>query len=68
VILAQPLTADSWLAARLEKFGEGPCAFVLSASRPGRYKAQSKTRWFGTDISWFDAHTVGWRLGFEPER
>src|ERR1022692_2753388 len=29
VVLAQPLTADSWLAQRLAQFGEAPCAFVL---------------------------------------
>jgi hypothetical protein len=68
VILAQPLTSDSWLAERLEDFGEGPCAFVLAANRPGRYRAESKTRWFGIDISWFDPQKVGWRLGFENQR
>ena len=68
VVLAQPLTADSWLAARLEQFGEAPCAFVLGATRPERYKAASKTRWFGIDISWFDSDKLGWRLGFESAR
>ena len=65
VVLAQPLTQDSWLAERLDKFGEAPCAFILGASQPGRYHAASKTRWFGTDISWFDPDELGWRLGFE---
>jgi hypothetical protein len=65
VVLAQPLTADSWLAQRLEQVGEAPCAFVLGAKRPGRYHAASQTRWFGTQISWFDAVKLGWRLGFE---
>jgi hypothetical protein len=64
VVLAQPLTPDSWLAKRLEDFGEAPCAFVLAYNR-GRYTAASKTRWFGADISWFDADKLGWRLGFE---
>lgn len=64
VVLAAPLNAQSWLADRLELSGEGPCAFVLGARRPGRYKAASRTRWFGVDISWFDAK-LGWRLGFE---
>ena len=66
VILAQPLGADSWLVPRLERFGEGPCAFILGASRPGKYSAASKSRWFGVDISWFDPEKLGWRLGFEP--
>jgi hypothetical protein len=32
VILAAPLNAQSWLADRLENFGESPCAFVLAAA------------------------------------
>ena len=65
VVLAQPLTPDSWLAQRLAQFGEAPCAFVLDQRR-GRYQAASETRWFGMKISWFDAEKLGWRLGFEP--
>ena len=68
VVLAQPLAAGSWLAGRIDRFGEGPCAFVLTVAQPGRHRAVSKSRWFGTDISWFDPKTVGWRLGFEPSR
>jgi hypothetical protein len=68
VILAQPLTPDSWLHSRLERFGEGPCAFILAATRPGRYHAASQTRWFGIDVSWFDPAALGWRLGFEEAR
>lgn len=68
VILAQPLTRDSFVSKRIEEFGEGPCAFVLAATRPGRYRAASQTRWFGADISWFDPAVLGWRLGFEPVR
>jgi hypothetical protein len=65
VVLAAPLNSQSWLAERLDQFGEGPCAFVLGAKRAGRYKAASKTRWFGADISWFDSEKLGWRLGLE---
>ena len=68
VVLAQPLTPESWLNDRLDQFGEAPCALVLGASRPGRYHAASQTRWFGIEISWFDPGKLGWRLGFEnPE-
>jgi catechol 2,3-dioxygenase-like lactoylglutathione lyase family enzyme len=68
VVLAQPLTLESWLSERLDRFGEAPCAFVLGASRPGRYRAASQTRWFGIEISWLDSDKLGWRLGFEsPE-
>jgi len=65
VVLAQPLTPDSWLAERLDRLGEAPCAFVLGATAPGHYRAASKTRWFGVDLSWFDTEELGWRLGFE---
>jgi hypothetical protein len=65
VVLAQPLNAKSWLAERLERFGEAPCAFVLDARRPGRYSVASKTRWFGVELSWLDSEKLGWRLGFE---
>lgn len=68
VVLAQPLNAQSWLNDRIAKYGEGPCAFVLAASNPGRYKAVSKSRWFGTEISWFDPEKLGWFLGFQPVR
>jgi hypothetical protein len=65
VVLAQPLNIDSWLTKRLEDFGEAPCAFILLASRPGRYKAASKSNWFGAEVSWFDDQKLGWRLGFQ---
>jgi hypothetical protein len=65
IVLAAPLTSQSWLSKRLDQFGEGPCAFVLAAKKAGRYKAASKTRWFGADISWFDPAKLGWYLGFE---
>jgi hypothetical protein len=65
VVLAEPLTSQSWLAARLDQFGEGPCAFILGAKKAGRYKASQKTRWFGTDISWLDPDKLGWHLGYE---
>jgi hypothetical protein len=65
VVLATPLTPDSWLTARLDRFGEGPCAFILGARKGGSHKAASKSRWFGTDISWFDIDKLGWHLGYE---
>jgi hypothetical protein len=65
VVLAAPLTSQSWLGRRVEQFGEGPCAFILGARKASRYKAASKTRWFGADIAWFDSGKLGWYLGFE---
>jgi len=65
VILAAPLTSDSWIGQRLQRFGEGPCAFILTGKKTSRYKAATKSRWFGFDISWFDVDKLGWPLGFE---
>lgn len=65
VVLAQPLAAGSWLAARLSRFGEGPCAFLLSAAHPEKLRTVSRTRWFGVQVDWFDPAVLGWRLGFE---
>jgi len=41
VVLAQPLNAGSPLAERIERFGEGPCAFVLAAVNPGHFNSSS---------------------------
>jgi hypothetical protein len=65
VVLAAPLPTSSWLTARLEQFGEGPCAFILKGRKTGHYKPASKTRWSMSDISWFDTAKLGWHLGFE---
>jgi catechol 2,3-dioxygenase-like lactoylglutathione lyase family enzyme len=65
VVLAQPLAADSWLAARIEQFGEGPCAFVLAAAGRPPAAAAQKSRWFGRDIAWFDPGKLGLRLGVQ---
>jgi hypothetical protein len=64
VVLAAPANARSWLAQRIERFGEGPCAFVLGSAEK-HPDAASKSRWFGNEVSWFDPEKLGWRLGFE---
>jgi Glyoxalase-like domain len=64
VILAQPLTADSWIAKRIDQFGEGPCAIILGGAHSSHYHAASKSRWYASEISWFDPNELGWRLGF----
>jgi hypothetical protein len=66
VVLAQPLDAKSWLAARLTRFGEAPCAFVLAARSNPAHTGSS--RWNGVEISWFDAEKLGWHLGFEKAK
>jgi hypothetical protein len=53
VVLATPLDAQSWLAQRIERFGEAPCAFVLGQSKPAK------------KITWLDAEKLGWHLGLE---
>lgn len=59
VMLAEPLTAQSWIAERIERFGEGPCAFVL-----GKFeKSTPKMGWAA--ITWYDSAKLGWHLGFE---
>jgi hypothetical protein len=65
VVLAAPSGAQSWLTGRLEQFGEGPCAFILSAANGGKLQATEKTQWGGMDVSWFDVGKLGWRLGWE---
>jgi hypothetical protein len=65
VVLAAPLNGQSWLADRLDKVGEAPCAFVLAAGNASKWQGASKTRWFGTEIAWLDA---GFRLGVEAAR
>ena len=64
-LVIKAFDSRTWLNERLEKFGEGPCAFVLGPKKSTRYAATSKTRWFGVDISWFDPDKLGWHLGFE---
>jgi hypothetical protein len=69
VVLATPLNAQAWLASRLDKIGEGPCAFILRArnakSHRTTLKTTSKTNWFGSAISWMDTGKTAWWLGFE---
>ena len=64
IILAQPVDADSWLAARLERFGEAPCGVVLDAAGAGQSAEHTQSRWIDLSIGWFDTEALGWRLGF----
>ena len=69
MILAAPLNPQSWLTQRIERFGEGPCAFVLGSQTisgsSGEERAASKTVWFGAQVGWFELEKLGWHLGFE---
>jgi hypothetical protein len=63
VILAAPLNSKSWLAQRLEKFGEAPCAIVLKDTGHPR---SGDTIWFDRMVSWFDPQKLeGIQLGLE---
>ena len=62
VILATPENSQSWLAARLQKFGETPCAFILGAAKN---PPPSKTTWFGKPVAWLAPGVLGWHLGVE---
>jgi hypothetical protein len=55
VVLASPLRASSPLAARIQKFGEAPYAFVLDQANHtfSGYIGESSS-WFGTEIFWID--------------
>ena len=54
VSLVSPISASSWIAARIDRFGEGPCAFVLAARRAP-----------APQVTWFDTGKLGWHLGVE---
>jgi hypothetical protein len=54
VVLAAPLSAESWLSSRLDQFGDAPCAFVL-----GKVNGYVRLQ----DVSWLDSAQLGWRLG-----
>lgn len=64
VVLAAPLSGQSWLADRIKRFGESPCAFVLG-SPGGLTGGGHPVNWFGKPVLWADAQRLGWHLGFE---
>ena len=64
VVLATPLSADSWLDARIREFGETPCAFILGLNHT---MDGHPSQWFGRHVLWSDDSKLGWRLGFEAK-
>lgn len=66
LILAAPLSNESWLRARLEQLGEAPCAFILAAKGGLIFNGRKPSQWFGTPIAWANVEQLGWHLGFEP--
>jgi hypothetical protein len=76
VVLAAPLSPksspqsspQSWLSARIERFGEAPCAFILGSKKSSNVRVGPKpAKWFGHSVFWADAEKLGWHLGFEPK-
>ena len=68
VVLATPLDKSSWLAQRLERFGESPVAFLLSSrhfdSAVEQFKLAKEKPWFGRKLAWFNGEQLrGVRLG-----
>jgi glyoxalase-like protein len=63
VILAAATEKDGWVAARLAKFGEAPCAFVLADSD---LQDIQSTKWFSHPIRWIDPHLPDMRIGMSP--
>jgi catechol 2,3-dioxygenase-like lactoylglutathione lyase family enzyme len=64
VVLATPLDSASWLSARIDRFGDGPVAFVLGVTSGERDHTISQSNWLGS-VAWFDEKQLGWRLGIE---
>jgi hypothetical protein len=58
VMLASPLSQNSWLAARLTKFGEIPAAFLLETNdidqTAKRFRVTATQNWFRRTTKWFE--------------
>ena len=63
IILAAPLNARTWLARRIIRFGEAPCAFLLRDTGNPR---SGDIVWFDSGVSWFNPEKLeGIQLGVE---
>jgi hypothetical protein len=72
VVLAFPLSKDSWLSEHVRQFGQGPVAVLLGAKNVKRAADRAlllgKTSWFGSEVSWFPPEKLqGVRLGVISE-
>jgi hypothetical protein len=68
VILATPLAGHAWLADRLARFDESPCAFLIGVTdfetAQKRYGLSEPAGWFGRQVAWFEPDKLnGTRLG-----
>jgi hypothetical protein len=62
VVLATPTQAHNWLAERLRRFGDAPCALLLGthdwAATLHTYRFSEHTIWFGRRVAWFDTSAL----------
>jgi hypothetical protein len=68
VILAMPAGGKSLVAERLQKFGEGPLAYVLATqdynAASKKFKLSGAKPWFSQKLGWFDQNKLkGIRIG-----
>lgn len=58
VVLATPVATHTWLAERLGRFGDTPCALLLGtrdwSAACQAYRLGEHTTWFGRRVAWFD--------------
>lgn len=58
VVLAAPQSPGDWLAERLARFGESPCAYLLAATNFAAtcqyFGLTPSVEWFGRRAAWFD--------------
>lgn len=67
VVLAAPVTADSWLGERTRQWGPAPCAYVieLESAEVDGPPSMPPPVWGGREITWVDPATAcNVRLGF----
>jgi hypothetical protein len=72
VTLAEPAAPGTWLARRLDAFGDAPCACLLrapdAAAAASRYRLYGRSTWFTRPAAWFDPVRLnGIRLGVVGE-
>jgi hypothetical protein len=55
VVLATPAKGGTWLADRLDRLGEAPCAFVLGTTGSFHTGFALGTKWFSGEVLWLGA-------------
>ncbi|MCS7261591.1 MAG: VOC family protein [Anaerolineae bacterium] len=62
VVLAIPTATHTWLAERLARFGDTPCALLLGtrdwSAASQTYRLAEHTTWFGRRVTWFDMRAL----------